>query len=304
MKNIFLMTLFLYISPNLMAEVPRIKAGQDHLCLFTPEYMGRELQCYWVGDDSQYSYGQENIGSLDLTRPIDYALGAEHTCVLDTKGSKNRVTCVGKNISGQLDVPPLENPSKIVAFENITCAQDQKGVKCWGGYNLNIEKCKNDEGYINGCFDRIVAMTGGGGLCFKTVDSVNFTRIVCFNQNEGVQSVDLESWESSVETFTKSGEFIYRVGEYGTVDVHHMFGTDYFYVGSGAKISSYDNYQVCFLSMNRNSVHCNTTTQTTVANSSYDFQALRYPTDIAVGDGFACVLDDEGIKCRGRGFDY
>lgn len=69
------------------------------------------------------------VGLRDFDSISDFALGAKHICAITRD---NRVECWGDDSAGQLNVPPMTNPTSIAASENTTCASSDEGVTCWG----------------------------------------------------------------------------------------------------------------------------------------------------------------------------
>jgi alpha-tubulin suppressor-like RCC1 family protein len=98
----------------------RVEAGQAHACAIKNS---QEMYCWGRGDDGQL--GLDSDSSLDMPMKLpqgilwrQMALGAAHSCALDTNEPQSRMLCWGANDRGQLgtgDTDPHREP-QVVSF--------------------------------------------------------------------------------------------------------------------------------------------------------------------------------------------
>jgi hypothetical protein len=108
---------------------PKIFAVSSH-------YFGQNQYSCVIDDNGLSCWGARLCSSSyqcknfwpDRVPAKDVAVGTNHACLLDSEGVK----CWGEGQWGQLQVPPLKNPIRIVAQYDSTCAWDDEGVHCWG----------------------------------------------------------------------------------------------------------------------------------------------------------------------------
>ena len=96
--------------------------------------VGGDSQVCVIDDSGLVCWGQSVANQApDMTDAIDVSVSRNHGCA--TNGSI--VECWGEDRWGQLDVPALENPTRVFLGNDLSCALDDNGVHCWGAMRLS-----------------------------------------------------------------------------------------------------------------------------------------------------------------------
>lgn len=205
----------------------KIKSHANQNCALS--YEG-ELFCWGENDSGQLGFGDTNnrqqpqkvslpVGITPSTI-VDFALGDDHTCIVNAKG---RVYCVGDNAYGQLGGGPsssrisyqstnvsfnlytYKNIYRIEAGDNHTCALSGSGAfYCWG---------RNDQGQVGDSTTTDVDLvyqvdddvygfdTGDEHTCYID-DALD---VYCFGKNDNGQLGDNSTTDRSSPTPTFGG---------------------------------------------------------------------------------------------------
>lgn len=226
------------------------------------------------GGGSSDGFDNSNLPPKPIITNIEQmSFGNGHSCVLTDKG----VSCWGRNIEKQNQVPALSNPVSIAAGGFHTCALDDTGVSCWGAYD-------NDPGFIPVDFGQrsppvlnnpSIITSGGYHAC-----AIDDAGIQCW----GAGSTDADDKRNEGQLFIP--------------------------VIQNPRDISAGRYHTCALG--DNGVTCWGAGSIKIqdpADPNYSIDKgqslvptnLKNPRTIASGGWHSCAIDDNGIKCWGAG---
>jgi alpha-tubulin suppressor-like RCC1 family protein len=287
----------------------KIKSHSDHTCALS--YAG-ELYCW--GDNSN---GELGLGdSLSRNTPTkvelptgitpktitDFAVGDNHTCIVNAKG---RVYCVGDNTYGQLGIGPTastdeyshlnisfnlftyKNIYRIEAGSNHTCALSGSGaLYCWG---------RNDQGQIGDTTttdndtpyqvdDDVFDFDLGSEHSCYIDDSLS---PFCFGQNDDGQLGNGNNTDQSSPAAAGGGASAIKIraGKAHTCMVSEQSGLDILCFGEGTQGQLGDG-------------------ALTSDNTGVDATNTDSISSLFVGENSNCIFLNNGLRCWGDNEDY
>lgn len=98
----------------------QVGIGFKHMCIISKG----KVRCWQGGRDPEIQRLIEM--PMPVANPLQIAAGDKHTCVLDGED----VHC--NHVYKTWTQPKLKRVREIAAIENVACALDQEGMKCWG----------------------------------------------------------------------------------------------------------------------------------------------------------------------------
>lgn len=220
----------------------------------------------------------------------DYQVSAGefHSCAIDDEG----VSCWSKidpptqfsinSDVGQIDVPSLENPTRVSAGRNRSCAVDDTGVVCWG-------KLAGSENYGPKLLNptELAVATDGTSVC-----AIDDSGVVCWGQGNAYGQISPPAL-TNPRSLTAGNVHFCAIGDEGAqcwggssgndyTDMSSLSNTTYISAGVGSTCAIDDSGLVCFGYIN-----------------NWDIPTLSNPLIVEVGGSNACAIDDTGVQCWG-----
>lgn len=304
--------------PKNLVNPKQISLGNDHTCVLDDNGM----QCWGFNFDNQLDIPK------NVSNPKRIWAAGNRTCALQNK----RIICWGDNLFRQNIEPKplkLQNPIKIIAGKRHSCVLDGKRLKCWGG---NIES--RDYDWLG--MLRFPIPLQGNILNYEASHQAacgfNSTEVYCWN---GVGKISKEPYQLkrprliAVQKYHKCivddngmkcwgsdndyGELNVPKGMKNITEIDVVYGiscalangdlqcwgdlSEYKNV-SIKKIKNVNNFSIfgglCFIKNKK--ITCLDAYSLNIDQIPNDIQN---PKKIAVGVGFACVIDRGKVKCWG-----
>ena len=272
----------------------------DNLTALREFILGTSIKQSDTDHDSLSDGWEANNNRNPAVADYQASAGVNFTCALD----ENEVHCWGYNGFGQLDVPPLSNPTQVSAGTNHACALHDGGAECWGfDYAGTVSKTPElsrptqiSAGYQHSCAldDNGVHCWGGmNTFSERTVPKNLFhpTQVSVGNNYQCVLHQDAISKNAKVECVGRNN--------FNQTDVPDKLSNPT-QISAGAA-------HACALHDSGMDTDGNGTTETEVKcwGSNEDGQRtipiLSNPTQISAGDRHTCALHDSGKDTDGNG---
>ncbi len=135
-------------------------------------HMGNEAYC--VSDDAGKKCRKLNGYPVNADQVISVGYG--HYCGI----SDNKVGCLGhSNTFGQLNVPYVKNPTKVVSGTFHSCAMGEEGVKCWGSnqYGQSDVPPLNNPAHLAADNDTTCVIDSGEVVCWGWGNTIEYNQM-------------------------------------------------------------------------------------------------------------------------------